>query len=129
MTRKTKTGFDKYFDEQAKKLSFARSYEASRAEIDAIDRIVRELDEARERLRMSKAELARASGIRADLVRRLFTADEPNPTLETLLRVTAALGQTIAVVPLKARKGTSSHSRTQRGARARYSSPRRRTAA
>lgn len=125
-----KTGFDKYFDEQMKKPSFARAHAAARAEIDAIDRIVRELDAARDRLGMSKADLARASGIRADLVRRLFSADAPNPTVDTLLRVMAAVGQTIAVVPMKKpRKRARAQARTHRGTRARYSSPRRRTAA
>jgi transcriptional regulator with XRE-family HTH domain len=51
---------------------------------------VRQLDDAREEQGLSKAELARRTG-RAEFLRRLFTAQTPNPTLETVVEVAAAL--------------------------------------
>lgn len=95
---KTKTGFDKLFDEQMKSASFAKSYAEARAEVDAIDNMVRALDAARERSGLTKAELAAAIDARPEFVRRLFTAKSPNPTLSTLIRLAAAVGYRIELV-------------------------------
>ncbi|WXB20221.1 helix-turn-helix transcriptional regulator [Pendulispora albinea] len=82
---------------------------------------------------MSKAELARAAGVRPEIIRRLFTAEEPNPTLETVVRVIAAVGCTLRVVRApraRAPKGrTVRQVATERGTRARNSVPSRRTSA
>ncbi len=99
MPRTRKTGFDKFLDEQMARPSFAKDYQQARAEIDAIDQIVRALDEAREQLGMSKADLARAISAKPEIVRRLFTAEAPNPTLSTVVKVAAALGYKLALVP------------------------------
>jgi hypothetical protein len=45
---KTKTGVEKFFDEQTKVRSFAKNYADARG-VDAIDKVVRALDAARER--------------------------------------------------------------------------------
>ena len=68
-----KTGFDKFFATQMRKPSFAKKYASARAQVDAVDRIVR----------------------------RLFTAKAPNPTLSTILKVAAALGYKMQLVPAK----------------------------
>jgi ribosome-binding protein aMBF1 (putative translation factor) len=99
MPRTTKTGFDKFFDEQIAKQSFARDYKQARAEIDAIDQLVRALDNAREQLGMSKADLARAISAKPEIVRRLFTAEAPNPPLSTVVKVAVALGYKLELVP------------------------------
>ena len=99
MPRTTKTGFDKFFDEQMAQPSFAEDYKQARAEIDAIDQIVRALDTAREQLGMSKADLARAISAKPEIVRRLFTAEAPNPTLSTVVKVAIALGYKLELVP------------------------------
>ena len=133
--RATKTGFDRFVDEQMRSPSFAKAYEEARAEVDAVDRIVREIDRARRQLGMTKAELGRAAGIRPELVRRLFTSEEPNPTLETVMRVMQPVGLKLVVAPFTARRSRtrrgkrSGHGTTLRGVRARYSSPSRRTSA
>ena len=57
---------------------FARRYAKARAEIDAVDRIVRALDEARIALGMSKADLARLISAKPEIVRRLFTSKGAN---------------------------------------------------
>lgn len=96
-----KTGFDKFFDAQMRDPQFARGYRKARREVDAVDRIVRALDEARAGLGMTKAELARVISAKPEIVRRLLTAKSPNPTLATVVKVAAALGYAVKLVPVK----------------------------
>ena len=98
MARRIKSGFDKFFDEQKKSPSFAKAYAEARAEVDAIDRMVRALDAARERSGLTKADLAAAIETSPEVVRRLFTTKKPNPTLSTLIRMAAALGYRVELV-------------------------------
>jgi DNA-binding phage protein len=98
-----KTGFDKFFDAQMRDPEFARGYRKARREIDAVDRIVRALDEARIDLGMTKAQLAQAISAKPEIVRRLLTAKSPNPTLATVVKVAAALGYTVELVAAKPR--------------------------
>lgn len=69
---------------------FADGYREMAAELE----LVRRLDEARERLNISKKELAERMGKRREVVSRLFNAEDANPTLETLLELLTALGVT-----------------------------------
>ena len=48
---------------------------------------MRALDNAREQQGMTKAELARRAGMAPEVVRRLFTAEGPNPTAATLVAI------------------------------------------
>jgi DNA-binding phage protein len=96
-----KTGFDKYFAAQMRKPSFAKKYTSTRAQIAAVDRIVRALDDARIELGVTKAALARRISAKPEIVRRLFTLRAPNPTLSTILRVATALGYKMQLVPAK----------------------------
>ena len=80
-----------YFARRHQDPDYAAEVQRERARINAIDRIVRQLDDAREEQGLSKAELARRTGRRAEFLRRLFTAQTPNPTLETVVEVAAAL--------------------------------------
>jgi ribosome-binding protein aMBF1 (putative translation factor) len=98
MARRTKTGFDKFFDAQMKSPTLAKSYADARTEVDAIDRMVRALDSAREASGMTKADLAAALETRPEVVRRLFTTKHPNPTLSTLIRLAATLGYHVELV-------------------------------
>jgi len=86
-----KTGFEKFFDQQTKKPSFAKGYRKARAELDVVDQLVRALDDARVKTGMSKAVLARLISAKPEIVRRLFTS-KANPTLETFTKIAAALG-------------------------------------
>ncbi len=95
---KTKAGFDNLFDEQMKSPSFATDYAEARREVDAIDKMVRALDVAREKSGLTKAELAAAIDARPEVVRRLFTAKNPNPTLSTLVRIAAVVGYRVELV-------------------------------
>jgi ribosome-binding protein aMBF1 (putative translation factor) len=96
--RAAKSVFDKFVDSQMRDPSFARGYTRARSEVDAVDRIVRALDEARIDLGISKAELARLIAAKPEIVRRLLTARSPNPTLATVVKVAAALGYTVQLV-------------------------------
>lgn len=54
--------------------------------------LILDLDERRDALGMTKAELARRAGIAPEAVRRLFSADSPNPTIGTLSALAESLG-------------------------------------
>jgi transcriptional regulator with XRE-family HTH domain len=94
-----------FWDDLARDLEdprFLRDYVAESIRIATIDRIVNELDAAREAAGLSKAGLARAISTEPATVRRLFSADHVNPTLGTLAEVAAALGMRLILEPLKA---------------------------
>lgn len=94
-----------FWDDLAQDLKdpqFLREYVAESIRIATIDRIVNELDAAREVAGLSKAELARAINSEPATVRRLFSAGHVNPTLGTLAEVAAALGMRVVLEPLEA---------------------------
>ena len=94
-----------FWDDLAQDLQdpqFLREYVAQSIRIATIDRIVNELDAAREAAGLSKAELARAISSEPATVRRLFSAGHVNPTLGTLAEVAAALGMRVVLEPLDA---------------------------
>ena len=103
------TGFDKLFRQQMKRPGFARQYAEARRDIDAVDGLIRCLDEARIQTGISKAELARRISAKPEIVRRLFTAEGANPTLSTVLRLVVALGYRLELV----RAGPSARRRTK----------------
>lgn len=61
--------------------------------------LLRALDEARRLAGVSKAELARQIDIRPEAVRRIFTANDANPTLATILKLVDALGFHLELAP------------------------------
>ena len=81
---------------------FLREYVAESIRIATIDRIVNELDAAREAAGLTKAGLARAISSEPATVRRLFSSGHVNPTLGTLAEVAAALGMRVVLEPLGA---------------------------
>jgi DNA-binding phage protein len=96
-----KTGFDKFVAEQMKRPPFAAEYVRARAEIRAIDDLIRTLDERRVAVGMTKAELARRVSASPEVVRRLLTAEDANPTIETVLRVAEAVGLRLTLEPVE----------------------------
>lgn len=93
----TRNAFDEFFANDLKSPAGERHYNHVRAQIDAIDALFREMDDRRERLGWSKAELARRADLNPVLVRRLFTQQLPNPTLQTVTALAGALGVTVTV--------------------------------
>ena len=63
---------------------------------------MRALDERRRELDLTKADLARRAGVKPEAVRRLFSAESPNPTLSTLLALTGALDLELRPRPRRA---------------------------
>ncbi|MET3206225.1 UNVERIFIED_ORG: DNA-binding phage protein [Arthrobacter sp. UYEF13] len=86
--------------EDLKDPEFLRAYIVETVRIAAIDKMVNDLDEAREAAGLSKADLARAIGADPSTMRRLFSGTASNPTLGTLSEVAAALGLRVCLEPL-----------------------------
>jgi DNA-binding phage protein len=82
---------------------YGEASDEARRRVDAIDRLVRALDERREEIGLSKAELARRAEIAPEAVRRLFSADSPNPTIGTLTALADALG--LELMPQRRKAG------------------------
>src|ERR1700691_2280149 len=98
------TGGSAFWEDLAQDLKdpqFLREYVAESVRIATIDRIVNELDAAREAVGLSKAELARTINSEPATVRRLFSAGHVNPTLGTLAEGAAALGMRVVLEPLE----------------------------
>jgi DNA-binding phage protein len=89
MTMNKRSGAERYLEER---LRDREAYGRARRRIDQIDRVVRALDKRREELNLTKAELARRADMPPEAVRRLFSAERPNPTLYTLASIAEALG-------------------------------------
>ena len=94
-----KTGFDRHFDQRMKDATFAADYFAARTEIDSVDDLMRQLEAARVRKGLTKAEVARRAGTTPEIVRRLFTMQAPNPTMSTIVGLARTMGLAIALVP------------------------------
>ena len=98
MAARRKTAFDRYVDKRMKSRAFAEAHRQAKVEIDATDAIVRRLDAARERARMTKAELARRAEMPEETIRKLLTAEGVNPTVNTINRLAAQLGLSLTLV-------------------------------
>lgn len=127
--KKTKSGFEKYFESRMKDADFAAEYVKARREIDATDKLVRALDQVRVAKGLTKADLARQISAKPEIVRRLFTSRSPNPTISSVISIANALGFHLALVPnrggsmSKRVTRTVRHRVTERGHRARNSRP------
>ena len=88
----SKTSFDRRFDRWMQDPEFVESYRLHRARIDAIDTLMRGLDDERERRKMTKADLARRIEAEPAAVRRLFTESRPNPQIGRLVDIAHELG-------------------------------------
>src|SRR5258708_35050160 len=90
--------------------SFAPAYRKARAEIDAVDILMRQLEEARKGARLSKADLARRVSAPQESVRGLLTAKRINPTLQTVVRLARAVGLRVRFTKdVAATRSTSAH--------------------
>lgn len=111
-----KTGFDRYFDERMKEPAFAKGYAQEREAVDQVDGLIRQLEEARIDLGVSKAELARRLGKLPAVVRRLLTKKGANPTVLLAAKLGSVLGLKLGFLPADPapRKRTPIRRRKQR---------------
>jgi DNA-binding phage protein len=116
-----RTGAEHYLARQLDDPDYRRAYEDAKEQIDEIDTVIRALDDRRAELQLTKAELARRAGVKPESIRRLFSAENPNPTLATLLALTGALDLELRPAPRRNRRPATT---TRSGA----SGTRRRTA-
>jgi len=68
--------------------------------ISTLDSLVNQLDDARSKGGLSKADIARKLGSEPANIRRFFASGTDNPTLSTLTEVAAALGMRVSLEPL-----------------------------
>ena len=96
-----RTGAERYLASRKEDPEYRRAYVAARRRIDQIDSLIRALDERRCSLELSKSELARRANLRPEVIRRLFSAQRPNPTLATVAALAEALDMELAAEPLE----------------------------
>jgi ribosome-binding protein aMBF1 (putative translation factor) len=84
---------------------YRREHELARAQIEQVDAVMRQLDELRAQVGLSKAQLARLIGKNPAALRRLFSA-EVNPELKTVAALASALDAEVRIVPRKPRRST-----------------------
>ncbi len=94
-----RTGAERYFEKQRTDPEYENAYREASATIQAIDTLVRSIDERRQAMGLSKAELARRAGVPPEAVRRLFTMRSPNPTAVTLVALARALDLNLVTEP------------------------------
>src|SRR5438067_6386278 len=112
-----KTGAEKYFDKQMRDPEFAAEYRAARAEIDAVDNVLRAIDGARAELGMSKRTLAARGRKSPAAVRKLFTVENPNPSFGTVAVLAKEVGYQLKLVKIKAVPKSSKHKRPSKSRR------------
>ncbi|HEX5365406.1 MAG TPA: helix-turn-helix transcriptional regulator [Acidimicrobiales bacterium] len=98
------TGAERYLARRLEDPEYRQAYEEARERIEQIDSVIRAFDARREELHLTKAELARRAGVKPEAIRRLFSAEKPNPTLTTLVALAGALDLEIRPTP---RRGAS----------------------
>ena len=103
-----RTTAERYFAERLRDPAYGSEYQRARDRIDQVDAIIRGLDQRREVLRLTKAELARRAEMKPEAIRRLFSAQNPNPTLSTLVALACALGLELRASPRRVRQRSRS---------------------
>ncbi len=91
------TSFDRRFDNWMRDPEFAESYTLHRARVDAIDNLMRAIDEERERQHLTKADLAVRIEAQPAAIRRLFSQPRPNPQIGRLVDMAHELGLEVVV--------------------------------
>lgn len=86
-----RTGAERYLADRLGDPDYREAYQSARERIDQTDTVIRTLDARRVELKLTKAELARRAGVKPEAIRRLFSAEKPNPTLSTLVALAGAL--------------------------------------
>jgi DNA-binding XRE family transcriptional regulator len=107
---KARTGAERYFANRMRDPEYREAYEEARERIAQIDALIRALDERREQLQLTKADLARLAGVKPEAIRRLFSTERPNPTITTLVALADALDMEIRPAQRSAPSTTAARS-------------------
>lgn len=95
------------FHQRLRKRMQDPEFAAAYWEMDAELKFIQAIEEVRKQLQLSQAELAQRMGTQREAVTRLFNAEHPNPKLDTLTSMFAALGITAEVQLRRAHEGES----------------------
>lgn len=93
--------FHQRLDEDMRDPEFAAAFDQADVELQ----LILTLDSLRKQLGLTNTALAQRMGRRRQAVSRLLNAAEPNPWLNTLVELLAALGVTVEVHIRRARDG------------------------
>ncbi|MGH9110925.1 MAG: helix-turn-helix domain-containing protein [Acidimicrobiales bacterium] len=102
-----RTGAERYLARRLEDPEYRAAYEQAKERIGQIDRVIRALDDRRNELNLTKADLARRAGVKPEAIRRLFSAEKPNPTLSTLVALAGALDLELRPEPRRPSKPTT----------------------
>ncbi len=105
-----RTGAERYLARRLEEPEYRQAYEEASERIEQIDSVIRAFDARREELHLTKAELARRAGVKPEAIRRLFSAEKPNPTLTTLVALAGALDLEILPTPRRSASTTRARS-------------------
>lgn len=105
-----RTGAERYLVRRLEDPEYRQAYEEARERIGQIDLVLGAFDARREELHLTKAELARRAGVKPEAIRRLFSAEKPNPTLTTLVALAGALD--LEILPTPRRDASTTRARS-----------------
>ena len=99
--RMTETARSSFWDDLNRRMEspkFRRNYIDTSLRIQVVDNLVNAIDERRLALNMSKEDLAKVTGQKGSVVRRIFSRRHVNPTLETYVIMAYAVGLELKLV-------------------------------
>ena len=102
MAADRRSGAETYLPGRMKAPEYRAAHNAAKRRIAQVDALVQAVDERREQLGLTKAELARRADLAPEVVRRLFSIDAPNPTISTLIALADALDLELLPRPRRA---------------------------
>lgn len=94
-----RTGAERYLEGRLDDSEYRQAFDEASERIARIDSVIQTLDARREELGLTKAEVARRAGVKPEAIRRLFSAEMPNPTLSTLVAIAGALDLELRPTP------------------------------
>jgi len=93
------------YEQRRQKLLQNKEVAAGYQEMAAELELMHAIDDIRKQLDMSQEQLAKRMGKKREAVSRLFSADDINPTLDTLIELLSALNLTADITLRQAREG------------------------
>jgi transcriptional regulator with XRE-family HTH domain len=93
------------YEQRRRKLLQNEEVAAGYREMAAELELMHAIDDVRKQLHMSQEQLATRMGKKRETVSRLFSADNINPTLDTLIELLTALNLTADITLRQAREG------------------------